>query len=145
MVITFTAILFGLAAVIFPLRQNKFFLLSSALVIGAAYFIEHNYFRTSIFSHKTILLFLVFHLVAINFSTFIAYGADKRAAQRGQWRVSERDLHMLEFLGGWLGAFLGQRFFHHKTTKKSYQATYKFMIIMEFAAIWVILKYLHLL
>lgn len=145
MVITFSAILLGLAAVIFPLRQNKFFLLSSALVIGTAYFVEHNYFRTSILSYKTILLFCVFHLIAINISTFIAYGVDKRAAQRGQWRVSERDLHMLEFLGGWVGAFIGQRFFHHKTNKKSYQATYKFMIVMEFAAIWAILKYLHLL
>lgn len=145
MVITFTIILLGLAAIILPLRQNKFFLLSSAFVIGTAYFIEHNYFRTSIFSYKTILLFLVFHIIAINISTFIAYGVDKRAAQRGQWRVSERDLHMLEFLGGWIGAFAGQRFFHHKTTKKNYQATYKFMIIMEFVAIWFILKYLHLL
>ena len=115
------------------------------MVIGAAYFIEHNYFRTSIFSHKTILLFLVFHLIAINVSTFIAYGVDKRAAQQGQWRVSERDLHMLEFLGGWIGAFIGQRFFHQKTSKKSYQAAYNFIIVIEFAAIWAILKYLRLL
>ena len=115
------------------------------MVIGAAYFIEHNYFRTSIFSHKTILLFLVIHLIAINVSTFIAYGVDKRAAQQGQWRVSERDLHMLEFLGGWIGAFIGQRFFHHKTSKKSYQAAYNFIIVIEFAAIWAILKYLRLL
>ena len=115
------------------------------MVIGSAYFIESHYFKTSLFSTKTFLLFIVFHLVAINISTFIAYGTDKKAAQRGGWRVSEKDLHMLEFLGGWLGAWLGQRFFHHKTSKKSYMATYKLMIVMEFAAIYFILKFLGLM
>ncbi len=145
MVITFTAILLGLAALIYPLRHNKFYLLSSAMVIGSAYFIETHYFRTSIFSSKTILLFVVFHLIAINISTFVAYGVDKKAAQKGGWRISEKDLHMLEFLGGWSGAWLGQRLFHHKTSKKSYMATYRLMIAMEFAAIYFILKFLGLM
>lgn len=145
MVITFTAILLGLAALVYPLRRNRFFLLSSAMIIGSAYFIETHYFRTSIFSAKTMLLFVVFQLIFINFSTFIAYWVDKRAAVRGDWRVPERDLHMLEFLGGWLGAYTAQRVFRHKTAKKSYQMTYKLMIVMEFAAVYLILKFLHLL
>ncbi len=145
MVITFTAILLGLAALVYPLRRNRFFLLSSAMIIGSAYFIETHYFRTSIFSAKTMLLFVVFQLIFINFSTFIAYWVDKRAAVRGDWRVPERDLHMLEFLGGWLGAYAAQRVFRHKTAKKSYQMTYKLMIVMEFAAVYLILKFLHLL
>ena len=145
MVITFTAILLGLAALFYPLRRNKFYLLSSAMVIASAYFIETHYFRTSIFSAKTILLFVVFHLIAINLSTFVAYGVDKKAAQKGSWRISEKDLHSLEFLGGWIGAWLGQRFFHHKTSKRSYMATYKLMIVMEFAAIYFILKFLGLI
>ena len=145
MVITFTAILLGLAALVYPLRRNRFFLLSSAMIIGSAYFIETHYFRTSIFSAKTMLLFVVFQLIFINFSTFIAYWVDKRAAVRGDWRVPERDLHMLEFLGGWLGAYAAQRVFRHKTAKKSYQTTYKLMIVMEFAAVYLILKFLRLL
>lgn len=145
MVITFTAILLGLAALVYPLRRNRFFLLSSAMIIGSAYFIETHYFRTRIFSAKTMLLFVVFQLIFINFSTFIAYWVDKRAAVRGDWRVPERDLHMLEFLGGWLGAYAAQRVFRHKTAKKSYQMTYKLMIVMEFAAVYLILKFLHLL
>lgn len=145
MVITFTAILLGLAAFIYPLRRNVFYILSSAIVIGSAYYIETHYFRTSVFSCKTMLLFLVFHIVCINISTFIAYWFDKRAAQKHQWRVRENDLHMLEFLGGWIGALLGQNIFHHKTSKKSYQSMYKLMIVMEFAAIYVILKFLNLI
>lgn len=145
MVITFTTILLGLAALIYPLRRNAFFLLNSAAVIGAAWFIETHWFRTSVFSSKTALLFVVFQIVSMNVTTFIAYGLDKRAARRGAWRVPERDLHLLEFLGGWIGAWVAQKFFRHKTSKKSYQAMYKLMIVMEFAAVYFILKFLHLI
>lgn len=145
MVITFSTILLGLIALIRPLQRNRFFILNSALIVGAAYFIETHYFTASVFSYKTIMLFLVFQLISINVVTFIAYGVDKRAAVRGNWRVPEIQLHTLEFLGGWLGAYLAQRFFRHKISKKSYQAMYLLMIVMEFVAVWVILKFLHLL
>lgn len=145
MVITFSTILLGLIALIRPLQRNRFFILNSALIIGAAYITENYFFRTSVFSHKTVMLFVVYHLVFINFTTFIAYRADKRAAVRGAWRVPERDLHTLEFLGGWLGAWIAQKVYRHKTSKKSYQAIYKLMIVMEFAAVYVILKYLNLI
>lgn len=145
MVITFTTILLGLAALIYPLRRNRFFLLNSTLIIGAAYFLESCCFRTSVFSYKTMLLFVVFQVVSINITTFFAYGFDKRAAQKRAWRVPERDLHLLEFLGGWIGAYFGQKFFNHKTAKKSYLAMYKLMIFMEFAAIYCILKFLKLI
>ena len=145
MVMTFTAILLGLAALIYPLRRNRFDLQNSALIIGVAWFLETHYFTAPAFTWKTVLLFIVFQVVIINFTTFVAYGIDKRAARRGDWRVPERDLHLLEFLGGWIGAWIAQKFFRHKTAKRSYQAIYKLMIIMEFAAVYVILKFLHLI
>ena len=109
MVITFTTILLGLAAFIYPLRRNKFYLLNSAAIIGIAFYLESYHFRTSVFSFKTILLFVVFQLISINITTFFAYWFDKRAAQKGAWRVPERDLHILEFLGGWIGAWIAVR------------------------------------
>lgn len=145
MVITFTAILLGLTALIRPLQRNRFFVLNSAIIIGSAYFIETHYFTTSVFSYKTIMLFLVFQIISINITTFIAYWVDKRAAQRGAWRVSENNLHLLEFMGGWIGAYFGQKLLHHKSSKKNYQRMYKVMIVMEFAAIYFILKFLHLI
>ena len=141
MTIAFTVILLGLAALIYPLRKNRFYLLNSALIIGAAYFIETHYFRVqNVLSYKTLLLFAVFQIVTINLTTFAAYGVDKRAAIKKQWRVAENDLHMLEFLGGWIGAWLAQKIFHHKTAKKSFQNMYRLMIVLEFAAIWLIIK-----
>lgn len=145
MVITFTVVLFGLIALIPPLQKNRFFILNAVMIIGCAYFIEANYFRTSVFSPKTFLLLLVFQIIFINITTFIAYWVDKRAAQRGAWRVPEKNLHTLEFLGGWAGAFVAQKLFHHKNKKTEYQRMFKVMILMEFAAVYVILKFLHLI
>ena len=54
-------------------------------------------------------------LLVINLATFAVYGADKRRARRGAWRVPERTLLLLPLLGGSVGALLGMRVFHHKT------------------------------
>ncbi len=145
MVITFTAILIGLLALIRPLQKNSFYILHAAMVILAAYFVETHYFRATPFAYKTFLLFLVFHAVSVNITTFIAYYVDKRAAVRHQWRVPENTLHILEFLGGWLGALLAQKIFRHKTQKKSFRHIFWLMIFLEFCAVFIILKYLRLL
>lgn len=49
-----------------------------------------------------------------------AYGWDKRQAVINGRRVPERTLHILAFLGGWPGAWMGQRHFRHKTKKLSF-------------------------
>ena len=54
-------------------------------------------------------------LIAINLVTFAVYGADKRRARRGAWRVPEKTLFLLPVLGGSVGALLGMRVFRHKT------------------------------
>lgn len=145
MVITFTAILIGLLALARPLQKNSFYILHAGMVILAAYYVETHYFKASPFGSKTVLLFLVFHAVSINITTFVAYFIDKRAAVRHAWRVPENTLHMLEFLGGWLGALLAQKIFHHKTAKKSFRNMFWLMIFLEFLAIIIILKYLKLI
>lgn len=145
MVITYSVILIGLLALIRPLQKNSFYILHAAMVILAAYYVETHYFRASVFGTKTLLLFLVFHAISVNITTFFAYFVDKRAAIRHAWRVPENTLHILEFLGGWLGALLAQKIFHHKTSKKSFQRIFWLMIVLEFVAIWIILQYLGLI
>lgn len=54
-------------------------------------------------------------LIAINLVTFAVYGADKRRARRGAWRVPEKTLFLLPLLGGSVGALLGMWVFRHKT------------------------------
>ena len=145
MLITFLAIITPFLVFIQPLQRNRFFILYFALMMLSAYITENHYFRVIMFSHKAFLVFIVYHLACIKLATFIAYGADKRAAERGDWRVPEIQLHVLEFLGGWPGAFIAQKFFHHKTKKRSFQAMFWLMLVLETAAVYIILKHLNLI
>jgi uncharacterized membrane protein YsdA (DUF1294 family)/cold shock CspA family protein len=49
--------------------------------------------------------------------TFSAYIWDKQKSVTGGWRTPESNLHILEFLGGWLAALLAQHLFRHKNRK----------------------------
>jgi uncharacterized membrane protein YsdA (DUF1294 family)/cold shock CspA family protein len=54
----------------------------------------------------------------------LIYSADKTAAVRGRWRVSESALLLLGLAGGWPGAIVAQRLLHHKTRKRSFQSVF---------------------
>lgn len=70
---------------------------------------------------------------------FLAVGLDKSKAGRGKRRIPELSLHMFELLGGWPGSLLGQRTFHHKTRKLTYQAVFWGIVFMHLALIaWTI-------
>jgi uncharacterized membrane protein YsdA (DUF1294 family)/cold shock CspA family protein len=56
--------------------------------------------------------------------TFSLYAIDKSCAKSGDWRISERTLHLCEFAGGWLGGFIAQRRLRHKSIKTSYQVVF---------------------
>ena len=58
---------------------------------------------------------LILYLFAVNIAAFALFGADKRKARRGDWRISEKALFLSAVLGGSLGALIGMRLFHHKT------------------------------
>lgn len=149
MILIITAILLSLLALIKPLQRNNFYILHILLVIGAAWYIETTYFpnvELHVFIKKwrsVLMIFAVIHLISINFVTFLAYGADKRAAQRGAWRIPEAQLHSLEFMGGWCGAVIGQNFFRHKSKKRSYQSFFWALMFAEAALIYFILRYLN--
>ncbi len=52
--------------------------------------------------------------------TFVCFAVDKHAARQGKFRIPERTLHTLEFLGGWAGAFAGMLLLRHKSRKGRY-------------------------
>ena len=55
------------------------------------------------------------YLLLMNLAAFAVFGADKRRARRGAWRVPEKTLFLLAIVGGSAGAIAGMRCFHHKT------------------------------
>ncbi|BFM51383.1 DUF1294 domain-containing protein [Marinomonas sp. THO17] len=75
--------------------------------------------------------FLLYWYIALSLLTFVAYGLDKYAAMRQQWRVQESSLHLLSLFGGWIGALLGQKVFRHKIRKKPFLLIFWLTVFMN--------------
>ena len=84
---------------------------------------------------------LLVWLAVINLLTFIVYGADKRRARKGKWRVPEKTLFLLPLLGGSIGALLGMRMFHHKTKHWYFVWGIPAILLAQIAlAVWIYTK-----
>lgn len=59
-------------------------------------------------------------LLLMSLITFCLYAADKRKAKKGAWRIPERTLLLMAFLGGGLGALLGMKLLRHKTQHRQF-------------------------
>lgn len=82
---------------------------------------------------KPPLLVLEIYLLASS-CTLIAYWLDKTAVKRSHRRTPEKTLHLLALIGGWPGAIIGQKLFHHKSKKLSFQVIFWATIILNCAA-----------
>ena len=84
---------------------------------------------------------LLVWLAVINLLTFIVYGADKRRARKGKWRVQEKTLFLLPLLGGSIGELLGMRVFHHKTKHWYFVWGIPAILLAQIAlAVWIYTK-----
>lgn len=79
------------------------------------------------------------HLLSITLVTFAAYGWDKRQAKWGGWRIPEKTLHALAFIGGTLGAYAGSKLFRHKTIKGQFRQMFWLVTMVQLVAILVVL------
>lgn len=78
------------------------------------------------------------YLIFINLLAFITYYVDKKLAKRKKFRISEKSLFFLSFMGGSIGSLLAMYIFRHKTKKK------KFLIINIISLIfWLILTFFY--
>lgn len=59
-------------------------------------------------------------LVSINAATCLCFAVDKALAAKGVWRLAERTLHALCWLGGTPAALISMLLFHHKCRKPSF-------------------------
>jgi uncharacterized membrane protein YsdA (DUF1294 family)/cold shock CspA family protein len=73
--------------------------------------------------------------LSVSLLTFCIYAFDKSAAMNRRWRTSEDALHKLSLAGGWPGALIAQRLFHHKSKKATFQAMFWFIVVLHLAAV----------
>jgi uncharacterized membrane protein YsdA (DUF1294 family) len=85
---------------------------------------------------RAILLWLAF----INVVTYGVYWLDKRRAEKGKWRISEKELLLWAAIGGSPAAFFAMRRFRHKTRKTSFRVWFWLIVVAQLAAIVFLLR-----
>ncbi|MDR2332736.1 MAG: DUF1294 domain-containing protein [Burkholderiaceae bacterium] len=68
-------------------------------------------------------------VLLLNLITFLVYRHDKKAAETGRWRISERTLHLLSLAGGWPAAWFAQQALRHKSSKREFRVVYWITVI----------------
>lgn len=74
---------------------------------------------------------VIIYIIAINIITFFAMFIDKKKAQHGSYRISEKTLFTLVLLGGGIGGIAGMYIFRHKTQKTKFVVGFPAILIFE--------------
>jgi len=88
-----------------------------------------------LFNHYFSIAWWILFFAATNFSAFCLYGWDKLAAGQRIDRVPEVVLYFAVLGGGAIGALLGMKIFHHKTSKTSFQIVVALIILVQLVLI----------
>ena len=84
---------------------------------------------------QTILYIYLGVLSIMSLIAFFVFGYDKRCAQRGRRRISEKTLLMLCTLLGAPGGMAGMRIWHHKTQKSPFPYVVPLLCILQGALV----------
>lgn len=79
---------------------------------------------------KLPLYTIVFYGI-ISIITYFSYSIDKSKAITKEYRTSEKSLHLLSLIGGWMGAIIAQQRFRHKNKKISFQIVFWMTVIFN--------------
>lgn len=60
---------------------------------------------------------MTYYFLIINILSFIMFGIDKRKSIKKEYRIPEKVLFLITFIGGAFGSLFGMFFFHHKNRK----------------------------
>lgn len=87
------------------------------------------------------LQYLIIYLIGINLFTYIAFYVDKKKAQKGKRRISEKELLQLSLIGGIIGALFAMKNFRHKTKKKLfYNKIYAILLLYICLILYIVYK-----
>lgn len=89
--------------------------------------------------------YIVIYYSVINIIAFLIMGMDKRKAVKGQWRIPEKTLWLLAWIGGAGGGWLGMKWFRHKTKHGLFKIGMPFLFLVHILFIfWISEKILNL-
>ncbi|MDQ0220106.1 DUF1294 domain-containing protein [Peribacillus cavernae] len=76
-----------------------------------------------------------FYFLIINCFAFFTMKRDKRKAEKHQYRISEKTLWLLAWIGGATGSTAGMFLFRHKTKHASFRIGFPFLMIIQLAIV----------
>ena len=79
--------------------------------------------------------YILIYFAIINLIGFLMMWYDKHQAKWGNWRVPEKTLFMITFLGGGIGTLTGMYTFRHKTQKAKFVFGFPTILISEICLI----------
>ena len=79
---------------------------------------------------------LLYWILGASVVNFALMGIDKHMAKRGRWRIREKTLFLVAFLGGTPGAILGMRVFRHKTLHKRFAWGLPALLLLQLGLLW---------
>ena len=80
---------------------------------------------------------MIYYFIGINLCSFILMYIDKSKAINNEYRISEKQLFIISFIGGFIGIYIGMNLFRHKTKKISFK-----IVILLSLLIWAYLLFL---
>lgn len=83
------------------------------------------------------MILIALYLLLVNLAAYALFAHDKRAAERGAWRVSEDSLLFISAIGGSAGAFAAQRRYRHKTRKQPFQSLFRTVVVLQAVGVMV--------
>lgn len=86
---------------------------------------------------KYILIYIIF----VNILGYIVMYTDKKNAENGKYRVPEKNIFSLAFLGGEFGIIFGMKRLKHKNKKKTFKNKLIMSIVLQIIIIVCILLY----
>lgn len=85
------------------------------------------------------LFVAVLYLICINIISSAVTVSDKKRSIKGRFRIPEKTLFLLAFLGGAFGEYIAMKKIHHKTRHKRFMLGLPLIIIAHIISLCVIL------
>ena len=86
---------------------------------------------------------ILIYFFIINSIGFFLIGYDKKMAVAHKYRIPEKILLLIVFLGGIIGSGLGMLFFKHKTSKISYLLKFFGIIVIQILFFFLLKNHLN--
>lgn len=74
---------------------------------------------------------IIGYLVLINIIGFLFFRSDKKRARNNTWRISEKTLWMVAWLGGSLGCVIGMNTYRHKTKRQLFRIGMPLLVLSQ--------------